>query len=158
VRVHNGFDVGTNRINRSVKGKFRRRRMAAIDVSTGANADDVAASQIALIDSCWRNPDITGLVTNRKVAPGRRRHAIAINAIHRLHDCIAGMEQTSYCSHEPRIWVGVNRLIGEFMGNTEVSHALEVYRLLKAMKYVVGVIKSSKSYGAAAREFDEPRF
>jgi len=67
----------------------------AIDSSVEFDADDIVASQAAFVDPSRRNPDIAILIANGKVPAGSRCHAIAINAIHRLHHGITCMNNVS---------------------------------------------------------------
>lgn len=91
--MHDRLDVWPSVKDGSVEWILRRRPMRAIDSSVGLHTDDVVASQAAFIDPSRRDPHITIVIANRKVSAGRRRHAIAINAIHRLHNGITWMNE-----------------------------------------------------------------
>ena len=65
----------------------------------GLHAHDVAAREVPLVDSRWRDPDVARAVADGEIAAGRCRHAIAIDALHRPHDFVTGMDQLSRCDH-----------------------------------------------------------
>lgn len=95
MRVLDRFDVWPSIIDGSVKRVLRRRPVQAIDSSVRFDADDIVSCRAAFIDPSRRNPNFAMVIANRKIAAGRRRHAIAIEAIHRLHNGITWMYNVS---------------------------------------------------------------
>ena len=58
VRVDNCLNVGSDLIDRLMKGELRRRRMWAFGGSIGMDANDIASRQIAFVDAGGRNPNV----------------------------------------------------------------------------------------------------
>ena len=99
VRMYHRSNIRSRFIDRFVKWKLRRRWVQPFDRSIGAHTYNIASREVALVDAGRRNPDIACLISDRKITTGRRRHAISIDAVHRVHDLIAWMDQVSWLAH-----------------------------------------------------------
>src|SRR5712691_8005001 len=73
--------------------------MTAINGAVFANANNVVPPQTSLVDARGSDPDVAICISNGKIASGRGGHPIAIDAIHHLHEFIAGMEELGSLIH-----------------------------------------------------------